>query len=95
MIHYDFSCEDTITGHKDSVLCLNQLSNGYLISGSQDQFINVWDIYNRDPKYNKYQIIRRLNGHSDSIFTLSKDDKENFFFSGTISGLRFPCRKGR
>ncbi|MCQ2818826.1 MAG: hypothetical protein MJ252_16290 [archaeon] len=82
MIHYDYSCQDVLLGHKDSILCLNQINNGYLISGSQDQSINVWDIFNRGEIFNKYPIIKTLNGHSDSIFTLLNEEKENFFYSG-------------
>jgi WD40 repeat protein len=40
----DGSLVKTLVGHTDEVLCLIVLSNGCLLSGSEDMTIKVWDI---------------------------------------------------
>ena len=57
------NCINTLSGHNHWVKCLTQLSNGYIISGSQDNIIKIWD-GNRN--------IADLQEHNRSCFHRSK-----------------------
>ena len=73
----DYSCDITLNGHKDSVKCIFQLTNGYILSGSEDNNIIIWYDYN--------EYLFALKGHkggingicqiSDTIFASSSSDK--------------------
>ena len=52
------NCLQNLNGHKKWVKCVYQLSNGYIISGSDDKTIKIWD---------NYKCIKDLNGHIRSV----------------------------
>ena len=53
------SCIATLSGNKHWVKCLCQLSNGYILSGSHDNLIKIWDENN--------QYLTELDGHTESV----------------------------
>ena len=57
------TCITTLTGHTDSVFCLIQLRNGYLVSGSSDKTIKIWNIETR-------ACIQTLTDHTDWVYDL-------------------------
>ena len=59
-------CELTLTGHSDFVLCLRFMTlanKSYLLSGSRDKTIKVWDMRTR-------MWFRTLSGHTDYVNAL-------------------------
>ena len=54
----------TLTGHTSDVNALTVLSDGSLVSGSDDNTIKIWDIKNG-------QTIKTLTGHTDSVYALT------------------------
>ena len=59
----EFKRKKLLLGHKREVRCLNELKNGFLISGSMDKSIRIWNV-------NKKICIQVLNFHSDVIFCI-------------------------
>lgn len=58
----------TLKGHQGSVLCL-QYDDEYLVSGSSDCTIIIWDIKTG------YKPLRKIAGHEDSVLNLRFDKK--------------------
>lgn len=58
----DGSLITTLNGHTNKVYSLAVLQNGYLVSGSQDKSINVW---------NAYTLIKSFEAHNDIIYALA------------------------
>ncbi len=50
----------TLTSHTDYVTCLEQLDNGYLVSGSRDATIKIWNTTNQT-------LVATLVGHTSTI----------------------------
>jgi len=50
----------TLTSHTDYVTCLEQLDNGYLVSGSRDATIKIWDT-------TKNILVATLAGHNSPV----------------------------
>lgn len=46
----------TLCGHSDSVLCMCEMSNGYVVSGSVDKTLKVWDMKSKT-------MVHSLKGH--------------------------------
>ena len=59
----------TITEQNNWIKTLYQLSNGYLLTGSQDQKIRVW---------NNFKIIKELASHRKSIRSFCQIYNNNF-----------------
>lgn len=78
--HFNFKNTDTLLGHTESVLSLSQTENGLLASGSEDQYINLWNVLSKNEN-NFYSRITTLKGHRDKVFSLLSG-KENTLFSG-------------
>ncbi len=63
----NYTCINTLTGHKNYIKCLCELKNGNIISGSADNTIKVWS--NKMPHYD-------LKGHNKGVRSLCQiDDK--------------------
>jgi WD40 repeat protein len=58
----------TLCGHDNFILSLILLDNEYILSGSADRTIKIWDI-----KYD-YQCINTLKGHKDHVKSLMVSD---------------------
>ena len=67
----DFKCIKTLYDHRDRVTSLIILSNGLIVSGSDDMSIKIWD------PNDDYRCIQTLLGHEMSVTCLMKltDDK--------------------
>ena len=63
------TCENTLEGHTKWVKCVYQLSNDYIISGSDDNTIIVWK---------DYTIINKLAGHEHSVRAFCQISEELF-----------------
>jgi WD40 repeat protein len=63
-----FKCSQTLQGHSYSVLCLTELSNGDIASGSFDKTIKIW---RKDNKGN-FTCIDTLQGHSNYVYCLTE-----------------------
>jgi WD40 repeat protein len=50
----------TLVSHTDYVTCLEQLDNGFLVSGSRDNTIKIWDTTNQS-------LVATLVGHTSTI----------------------------
>ena len=48
----------TLQGHENSIQCIEELSSGELVTGSQDSTIRIWDLKNNIP-------LRVLKQHTD------------------------------
>ena len=71
------SCLNVLRGHKNWVKCICELSNGIILSGSDDYTIKLWkDFYN----------IKTLEGHSNSVRALCQIN-EDFFASGSFDSI--------
>ena len=53
-----------LSGHEGKVNCMTLLRNMWLVSGSDDKTIKVWDIY-------KENCLQTLEGHADKIKSLA------------------------
>ena len=62
-------CDATLTDHTKLVNCLCQLNNGYIISGSDDKTIKVW---------NEENILESLSGHTYSVRALCQMNENSF-----------------
>ena len=68
------NCLHVLRGHKNWVKCICELSNGIILSGSDDYTIKLWKDY-----YN----INTLEGHSNSIRALCQIN-DDYFASGSF-----------
>ena len=68
------TCLNVLRGHNNWVKCICELSNGIILSGSDDYTIKLWKDY-----YN----INTLKGHSNSIRALCQINN-NYFASGSF-----------
>ena len=70
-------CEATLTGHKKWVRCLFQLNNGYLLSGSEDKSIKVWDENNNliNTLEGQMHFVRAICQIDDDLFASASFDK--------------------
>lgn len=68
------TCLNVLRGHNNWVKCICELSNGIILSGSDDYTIKLWKDY-----YN----INTLKGHSNSIRALCQIN-DNYFASGSF-----------
>ena len=57
------TCLKTLCGHTNTVICLEVLTNGQLISGSFDKSIKVWNTENG-------KCVNTLNDHAYSVVCL-------------------------
>ena len=69
------SCECTLLGHKREIKCMEQMSNGWLLTGSVDKTIKVWNV-------KKKFCIQTLVSHFDAVYSLCVIDKETFVSGG-------------
>lgn len=60
--NYSFETLDSKQLHSDRVLCLCELRNGWIVSGSADETLKVWEMQS-----NNKTVLHTLEGHSDSI----------------------------
>jgi hypothetical protein len=56
-------CEQTLTGHSNDVLCVVQLADGRVVSGSEDKTLKVWNV-------NTGVCEMTLEGHRDGVSCL-------------------------
>ena len=68
-------CDCTLMGHKREIRCMQQMSNGWLLTGSVDKTIKVWNV-------KKKCCIQTLVSHFDAIYSLCIMDKERFVTGG-------------
>jgi WD40 repeat protein len=80
-VHYNMLCLGVLEGHLNTVTCLTQIDSGFLASGSQDQFIKIWNVLSLDEEEKKYKCISTMKGHTDYIFSLL-NIHENKLLSG-------------
>ena len=80
-IHFNMYCSGILQGHTKGVTCLSQIDSGFLASGSEDQYIKIWDILSLDNENNNYKCIATMKGHNDFIFSLL-NIHENKLLSG-------------
>ncbi|KAL3676453.1 hypothetical protein R1sor_026401 [Riccia sorocarpa] len=71
----------TYDGHTNQKFCIFStfsVTNGkYIVSGSEDNCIYVWDLQARN-------IIQKLEGHTDTVFSVSCHPSENKIASGSL-----------
>ena len=68
-------CDCTLVGHKREIKCMQQMSNGWLLTGSVDKTIKVWNVKRKC-------CIQTLVSHFDAIYSLCIIDKETFISGG-------------
>ena len=68
-------CDCTLMGHKREIKCMQQMSNGWLLTGSVDKTIKVWNV-------KKKCCIQTLLSHFDAVYSLCIIDKERFVTGG-------------
>ena len=61
----------SINAHKSSIWSMIKLSNDYIVSGSSDKMIKIWDIINKKTEPNI-----KLKGHKGTIFCLGEIEKD-------------------
>ena len=74
-------CEATLRGHRGRVLCMHVPWNahpGIFLSGSDDKSIKVWSMLD----HTRSSCIKTLQGHEDSVTTLSMEG--NKIISGSL-----------
>jgi WD40 repeat protein len=71
----------TYTGHTNNKFCIFatfSVTNGkYIVSGSEDHCIYLWDLQARN-------IIQKLEGHTDTVLSVSCHPLENKIASGSL-----------
>lgn len=71
----------TYTGHVNSKFCIAStfsVTNGkYIVSGSEDNCVYLWELQTR-------QIVQKLEGHSDTVISVSCHPSENMIASGAL-----------
>ena len=72
-----------LTGHRSAVWALIENSDGYLISGSSDKTIKVWDVANR-----KENCLITLKGHKGTVFCLAELEKNKIISGSDDATLR-------
>ena len=65
----------TLQGHENSIRCIEELSSGELVTGSQDSTIRIWDLKNNIP-------LRVLKQHTDWVFCV-KEHSSGQLLSGS------------
>ena len=68
-------CDCTLMGHKREIKCMQQMSNGWLLTGSVDKTIKVWNVKRKC-------CIQTLVSHFDAVYSLCIIDKERFVTGG-------------
>jgi WD40 repeat protein/ribosomal protein S17E len=68
----EYNCEKVLYGHTNFISSLYELSNGNLVSGSDDKNIIVWSLQNG------YEIDKVLEGHTDSVRNIIQLQDSNF-----------------
>lgn len=59
-----------IKAHKSSIWSMIELSNGFLVSGSSDKSIKIWDVKNKNDK--SVTTFRGTQGHQATVFCLGE-----------------------
>ncbi|GMH63294.1 hypothetical protein TL16_g03675 [Triparma laevis f. inornata] len=73
-------------GHTDRVSALEPTSDGkHLVTGSWDHSIIVWELPEGSGEVKNGKIVRRLEGHSDYVKSITLDD--SFILSGSADNL--------
>lgn len=71
----------TYTGHVNSKYCISStfsITNGkYVVGGSEDNCIYLWELQTR-------KIVQKLEGHSDTVVSVSCHPTENMIASGAL-----------
>ena len=65
----------TLQGHEDIIQCIEELSSGELVTGSQDSTIRIWDLKNNIP-------LRVLKQHTDVVLCV-KEHSSGQLLSGS------------
>ena len=65
----------TLQGHEDGIQCIEELSSGELVTGSQDSTIRIWDLKNNIP-------LRVLKQHTDWVLCV-KEHSSGQLLSGS------------
>ena len=68
-------CDCTLVGHKREIKCMQQMSNGWLLTGSVDKTIKVWNV-------KKKCCIQTLISHFEAIYSLCIIEKDKFVSGG-------------
>lgn len=72
----------TYTGHLNSKYCISaafSVTNGkYIASGSEDNCVYLWELQSR-------KIVQKLEGHTDTVISVSCHPKENMIASGALA----------
>ena len=66
----------TLRGHADCIGCIQELSSGVLVTGSQDSTIRIWDL-------DKNITLRVLKQHTDCVFCV-KEHSSGQLLSGSM-----------
>lgn len=68
----------SLSGHRGAVKCVKYLSKNYLISGSSDSLVGVWDL-NNPTRY-----LSMLEGHMSDIESIDVSENDrNIFLTGS------------
>ena len=74
-------CDCTLVGHKREIKCMQQMSNGWLLTGSVDKTIKVWNV-------KKKCCIQTLISHFEAIYSLCIIEKDKFVSGGKDSEIK-------
>ncbi len=70
-------------GHNSAIWSLMETSDGYLVSGSSDKTIKIWDCVNR-----KENCIATLKGHKGTIYCIAEIDNNKIISGSEDSTLK-------